>query len=72
MTSIVTKTGDYTLLCAVQPIDAIPGLFHMRFESALNTAKDPDAKRQVFNTTVDGHGLNEIGRAIYETLHEGQ
>ena len=68
MATTVVKTNDYTLTFSVKKVDLMPDRYHLKFESALNTAKDPAAQRKVFATTTDENGLNEIGRAIYETL----
>lgn len=65
MTELI-KTGDYTLHATVTPLTRPAGHFHLKFTSQLNTAKNPDESRTVFQFTGGGESL----RALRDTINE--
>ena len=67
MTTIL-QTGDYTLACSVTPITRPPGHFHVKFTSQLNTAKNPDESRTVFQFTGGGESLVLLQNVITQAL----
>lgn len=67
MTDII-KTGDYTLSATVTPIARPAGHYHLRFTSQLNTAKNPDESRTVFQFTGGSESLRALRDAINEAL----
>lgn len=66
--SIILQTGDYTLSCNVTPVPRPPGHFHVKFTSRLNTAKNPDESRTVFQFTGGGESLVLLQNVITQAL----
>ena len=67
MTDII-KTGDYTLHATVTPVSRPAGHFHLKFTSQLNTAKNPDESRTVFQFTGGGESLVLLQNVITQAL----
>ena len=67
MTTIV-KTNDYSLTATVTPVTRPAGHFQLKFTSQLNTAKNPDEQRTVFEFTGGGESMRALADAIYKSI----
>jgi hypothetical protein len=68
MTTTITNTGGYTLDSSITPIAALPGQFHIKLQTRLESAKNPEDPRTVFQCTVDLDGLILLAGCIHAAL----
>lgn len=68
MTSIIVRTGGYTSSVTVTHVPALPGHFHLKFQSQLLGTRYPGEERSQFAVTTDREGLENLAREIFETL----
>lgn len=68
MTVTIINTPGYKTFATVSQVPALPGQYHLKFQSQLLGTRFPDERRTQFAATVTKSGLEELGREIYETL----
>jgi hypothetical protein len=66
--TVITESKSYILEANIKPIAALPGHFHLTFESSLLHAKNPLEKRTTYAITIDQAGLESLGKEIYEAI----
>ena len=61
---LVSNSAGYKVFCETNPIDALPGHYHVRMYSTYDQSKDPDYQQSKFDMVLSATELEQFRQAL--------